>query len=211
MEGDWLVARRQTAGRGRQGRHWDSPEGNFHGSTLVRLGAGDPPAASLSLVAGIALHQAVQNQVPLDETALLKWPNDLMVGAAKLGGILLERSGDAVVCGIGVNLGWAPDVPGRATVSLANLGHRVSVDSFAAELARSFAAALMRWRSLPPLNLCAEWLSCAHPLGTELVRQDSSGNRLTGRFAGLEEDGSLRLRGDDGVVHVISSGEVMLG
>ena len=75
-EGIWLVADRQTAGRGRQGREWFDGHGNFMGSTLVRPGPNDPPAHTLSLMVGIALYDAVLPLVP-DSTALkLKWPND---------------------------------------------------------------------------------------------------------------------------------------
>jgi BirA family transcriptional regulator, biotin operon repressor / biotin---[acetyl-CoA-carboxylase] ligase len=210
-EGDWLVARRQTAGRGRQGRHWDSPEGNFHGSTLVHLRQYDPPAATLSLVVGVALHRAVAGLCPDLSAMQLKWPNDLLVGPAKLGGILLERSGHAVVCGIGVNLGWAPDLPDRATVSLANMGHPIVVDQFAECLAQCFTRAVADWRSQPLADLRANWLARAHPLGTMLSHHDPLGKRLTGCFDGLEDDGSIRLRAPDGALIIINSGEVMLG
>ncbi len=140
----------------------------------------------------------------------MKWPNDLMVGSAKLGGILLERAGNAVVCGFGVNLDWAPEVAGRATVSLANLGCRIGVDKFAERLKYSFAQALCGWRTIPSATLLGDWQSRAHPIGTVLSRVDQQGKRLTGIFDGLEESGSLRLRTPDGALLVISSGEVML-
>jgi BirA family biotin operon repressor/biotin-[acetyl-CoA-carboxylase] ligase len=162
------------------------------------------------LVAGVALSTAVAGHANISELQL-KWPNDLMVGSAKLGGILLERSGDAVVCGIGVNLGWAPRLIDRSTVSLANLGHRASVDHFAARLVECFADGLTAWRGSRLADLRRDWLSRAHPVGTPLSRTDQQGNRLTGTFDGLEEDGSLRLRAPDGALIVMSSGEVMLG
>ena len=81
-EGEWLRAERQVAGRGRQGRVWESPVGNLYASTLVRLRAGDPPAASLALLAAVALHEALSLYMP--GRAILKWPNDVMVDGAKL-------------------------------------------------------------------------------------------------------------------------------
>ena len=107
IEGDWLVALRQDKGKGRHGRTWESLEGNFLGSTLIQLQDGDPPAPALALVAGLALIEAVEVAAP-DMAMMLKWPNDLMLGDAKLAGILLERSGDRVVAGFGVNLAAAP-------------------------------------------------------------------------------------------------------
>ena len=117
VEGDWLVALTQDAGRGRQGREWVSESGNFFGSTLVVLRPGDPSAASLSLAAGLALIEAVDLAAP-GLALMLKWPNDLLLGTAKLGGILLERNGDRVVAGFGVNLGKAPKVEGRDIAAL---------------------------------------------------------------------------------------------
>src|SRR5438093_256869 len=106
-EGLWLRAEQQTGGRGRQGRTWLSPPGNLYASTLVRLTAGDPPAATLSLVAGVALHQVTQAYAP-EVPLQLKWPNDLLANGAKLAGILLERHEDAVIAGFGVNLAEYP-------------------------------------------------------------------------------------------------------
>ena len=117
-EGHWLVADRQSAGRGRQGREWFDGFGNFMGSTVVHLRAGDPLAPTLALVAGLAAYQAVLPHCPDPVPLRLKWPNDLMFAGAKLAGILLEREGDSVIVGIGVNLAIAPQVPGRETLAL---------------------------------------------------------------------------------------------
>ena len=117
-EGFWLVARRQTAGRGREGRTWFDGAGNFMGSTLVRPGPGDPPAPSLALVAGLAVREAVVAYLPDASAAVLKWPNDLLVGGAKIAGMLLEGVERVIVAGIGVNLATAPVIAGRATTSL---------------------------------------------------------------------------------------------
>jgi BirA family biotin operon repressor/biotin-[acetyl-CoA-carboxylase] ligase len=99
-EGDWIVALEQSAGRGRQGRSWVSDRGNFFGSTLIVLRAGDPPPHSLSLIAGLALVEAIDAAAP-EQTVMLKWPNDVMLLGRKLAGILLERNGDRVAAGFG--------------------------------------------------------------------------------------------------------------
>jgi len=108
-EGQWLRAERQLAGRGRLGRNWSDGNGNLFASTIVRLRPDDPAAHTLTLVAAIALAEAVSVFAP--GVATIKWPNDLMVGEAKLSGILLERSGEAVVVGFGVNLASHPVLP----------------------------------------------------------------------------------------------------
>src|SRR5206468_11006236 len=141
-EGDWLIALDQQAGRGRQGRTWLSVAGNFYGSTLVQLRSGDPAAQTLSLAAGLALIEAVDVAAP-DQPLLLKWPNDLMLAGNKLAGILLERSGDRVAVGFGVNLAAAPQLPDREGASL---GGKILPEAFAPLLAASFARLLDLWR-----------------------------------------------------------------
>ena len=113
VEGLWLVAERQTAGRGRQGRTWESPPGNLYASTLVRLRRDDPSAPGLALVAAVALHEVVAAVLTGGRRGglLLKWPNDLLLDGAKLAGILLERADDAVVIGVGVNAQHHPALP----------------------------------------------------------------------------------------------------
>lgn len=209
-DGFWLVADRQTAGRGRQGRTWFDGHGNFMGSTLVRLGPGDPPAPSLALVAGVALHDAVTPLLAVPDAARLKWPNDLLIDGAKLSGILLERSGDAVIIGIGVNLAQAPVVEGRETVALAQLGPAPGRDAFAAQLAACFAAELERWRRFGLAPLVQRWLAAGHPPGTPLVVGEPGEPPLTGSFAGLSDDGALQLRLADGTTRIIHAGEVRL-
>src|SRR3954469_24646435 len=146
-EGTWLRAESQTGGRGRQGRGWDSPAGNLHASTLVRLAPGDPPAPTLALVAAVALHEVAAAFAPGAEL-IVKWPNDLLAGGAKLAGILLEREGDAVVIGFGANLAAAPAGLDRPTTSLAALaGAAPDPATFLDVLAGAFARWLGRWRS----------------------------------------------------------------
>jgi BirA family transcriptional regulator, biotin operon repressor / biotin---[acetyl-CoA-carboxylase] ligase len=205
VEGDWLVALEQDAGRGRQGRQWVSETGNFFGSTIVQLGAGDPPPPSLSLAAGLALIEAVDVAVP-DLPLMLKWPNDLLLGTAKLAGILLERSGDRVVVGFGVNLAVAPMLEGRDTASL---NGALLPQAFAPLLAGSFARILSLWRTSDGEAFARAWLARAHPVGTHLTVHSSAEDKTSGTFDGIEPDGALRLR-RSGDVDVIRAGDVEL-
>ena len=209
-EGDWLVARRQTAGRGRAGRLWEDGAGNFMGSTVVALRPGDPPAQTLALVAGLATAEAVATVPHASAAAMLKWPNDLLVGGAKLAGILLERAGAIVVIGVGVNLLRAPAVPGRTTTALADYNANIEPGDFAELLADSFAEALARWRDGGWDGLRAEWLARAHPLGTALAVNGSDGQPIVGAFAGLGSDGAALLRLADGTTRPIHAGDVEL-
>lgn len=209
-EGDWLVADRQTAGRGRQGRAWFDGHGNFMGSTVVHPGVADPPPASLALLSGLALHEVVAPLVPPPHQALLKWPNDVMIGQAKLAGILLEGVGNSVVIGIGVNLAQAPTVEGRETIALTAFGPAPDRDHFAAVLARQFDLEIQRWRNFGLEPLVRRWLSAAHREGTALRVGEPGTAALEGSFAGLTADGALQLRLADGTTRIIHAGEVRL-
>ncbi|MBX9796153.1 biotin--[acetyl-CoA-carboxylase] ligase [Sphingomonas sp.] len=208
-EGVWLRADRQTGGRGRQGRHWVSPPGNFYGSTLVRLHPGAPPPATLALVAAVALAEAVAVHAPAAPLQI-KWPNDLLLAGAKLAGILLERTGDAVVVGIGVNLAHHPQDLDRPVTSLAALAAAPDPQAFAETLAECFARWLGRWRGegLGPVR--ARWLDRAHPAGTALSVHLPDGTVAEGLFHGLDGDGALILRLADGAHRAIHAGDVFL-
>lgn len=210
-EGDWLVADRQTAGRGRQGRSWLDAPGNFMGSTLVHVSSQDPPAASLSFVAALAVYEAVLPRVGRPRELELKWPNDVLLAGDKFCGLLLEREGETVVVGIGVNLAGAPELADRRARSLAEHGPAPDRDAFAAELAARFDLELGRWRQYGLEPILNRWLAAAHPPGTALTVHEPDGATLSGNFAGLERDGALRLRLADGAVRVIHAGDVMLG
>jgi BirA family biotin operon repressor/biotin-[acetyl-CoA-carboxylase] ligase len=207
-EGEWLVADRQTSGRGRQGRDWIDGAGNFMGSTVVWLAPGDPPPASFALAVALAVYEAVLPLPPDPAPLQLKWPNDLTYAGAKLAGILLEREGEALVVGIGVNLAQAPYIEGRATVALSQLVPTPDRDHFAQVLAASFARERDRWRSYGVEPLTRRWQVAAHPLGTPLTVAPPGEAVLSGSFDGLTEDGALRLRTIDGAIRVIHAGDV---
>lgn len=200
------MALEQQAGKGRQGRTWLSAPGNFFGSTLVQLGREDPPAQSLSLAAGLALVEAIDAALP-GQPVMLKWPNDAMLQDRKLAGILLERSGDRVAVGFGVNLASAPALPDREGASL---GGKLVPQAFAPLLAGSFARLLELWRQSEPVLLGQAWLARAHPVGTPIKVHSGSDEYVDGRFDGIEPDGALRLRRDDGQIDLIRAGDVEL-
>ena len=207
-EGYWLVADRQTEGRGRQGRRWLDAPGNFMGSTVVNLAPGDPLPASLSFVAAMATYEVVVNHLATPQTLLIKWPNDLMLGGAKLSGILLERVGNAAVIGIGVNLADAPRLAGREARHLAAVGPAPGRDAFARDLATSFDREIDRWRQYGLDPLFARLLAASYPLGSILTVHGADGVQTTGEFCGLEPDGALRLRLADGSERAIHAGDI---
>jgi BirA family biotin operon repressor/biotin-[acetyl-CoA-carboxylase] ligase len=161
-------------------------------------------------VAAVALHETACAYAHGAEIRI-KWPNDLLLGGAKLSGILLERIDDAVVIGFGVNLADHPEETARPATSLKSLlGSAPDANAFLADLAAAFERWRDRWRrdGLAPVR--AQWLLAAHPPGTALSTHTASGAWVEGLFDGLDGSGALRLRLADGSSHVIHAGDVFL-
>lgn len=200
----WILADRQGAGRGRRGRVWQSAPGNFLASLLMTTDLSPAHRPRLSFAAALAVHDAVASvraEAGRDPAALtLKWPNDLLLGGAKLAGILLESEGDRMIVGIGVNLAAAPALEDRRTAAL-----DVAIDpvAFLARLAPAFLR--RRGESFPTIR--EAWLERAMPPGSPLAVH-SGDRRLLGRFAGIDEDGALLLEGADGRMERLSAGDV---
>jgi BirA family biotin operon repressor/biotin-[acetyl-CoA-carboxylase] ligase len=197
-----VLAHRQSAGRGSRGRSWTSPEGNLNLSALLRPDAAQEPGR-WALLAGVALHTAL---APHANGLILKWPNDLLLDGAKLGGILIDSQWAAdggvawVVIGLGANLARAPDVAGRHVACLPAPAPRARM------VAAAVLTALDAHLGADTEAICEAWLARAHPVGTMLdVRTPRQ--RVEGAFQGLTARGELRL---GGVAEPISSGEVFL-
>ena len=208
IEGDWLVALEQTAGKGRQGRKWVSAKGNFYGTTLVRLRPGDPPPQTLSLAAGLALIEAIDGAMSA-QPLMLKWPNDLMLArqeARRDPARTQRRAGRGRHRGQSRRL--RRSLPDREA---ADLGGAVSPQAFAPLIAGSFARLLALWRSAESSALVRAWQERAHLPGTRLTVHVGKDETLGGRFAGLEMDGALRLMLDDGTIEVVRAGDINLG
>lgn len=164
----------------------------------------DPPAATLALVAAVALHEVASVYAP-EAGIRIKWPNDLLAGGAKLAGILLEREGEAVVIGFGANLAFHPQDIDRAATSLAALtGAAPEPAAFAEHLGESLSRWLSAWRTGISAVRSA-WLAAAHPVGTALATPEGEG-----LFEGLDESGALRLRLPSGETRIVHAGDVFL-
>lgn len=208
----WITATRQTQARGRRGRRWVSPEGNFAG-TLVLPDTGPPQEAALrSFVMSLALHDALMGLGVPPASLALKWPNDVLLQGGKLAGILLEGAGEALVIGIGVNLAEAPapDMvePGALPpVSLAGeAGLRVGPADFLAALTPAFAAREGEFRSHGFAPIRAEWLARAARLGEEITARLPR-EEITGRFETVDEEGRIVLSTPE-TRHEIAAGDI---
>ena len=225
----WIVARQQTAGRGRRGRAWETPDGNLAASLLLTVDLPRQTAATLGFVAGLALNAAVAEVAPgiavkvgvdgLDEPharLTLKWPNDVLADGAKLAGILLEveeltESRLAIVIGLGVNVAAAPEGLPYPTASLKGLGAEVSAEALFTALSDAWVQFHMIWdggRGLPEIRRL--WLAQAAGLGAPVAVR--LGERiLRGKFETLDEEGRLIVLTDEGVRQAIAAGEVHFG
>ncbi|MFC3441751.1 biotin--[acetyl-CoA-carboxylase] ligase [Sphingobium rhizovicinum] len=208
-EGNWLRAGRQTGGRGRMGRAWESPVGNLYCSTLVRIAPGDPLPHTLALVAANAVHALI---APLCAgQARIKWPNDILVDGAKIAGILLERFGDAIIIGIGINVTHHPTGLDRPVTSLVAQGAAdAEAGALMERLAQLFAHWLGIWRAqgLDPVR--AHWLINAHPTGTPMRVVQPDGEVVEGAFDTLDRQGMLILRLANGESRAIHAGDIIL-
>jgi BirA family biotin operon repressor/biotin-[acetyl-CoA-carboxylase] ligase len=211
----WVTAARQTAGRGRSGRAWSSETGNLFASYVVTIDCPPATAAQLSLVAGVAVIDALADAGDVPGLRL-KWPNDILVGQAKAGGILVEstsrpgRAGTVAVVGVGLNLASAPQDLGRAATFLARHGLALSPRDALCFLAHTMNDWIRIWHGGDGFAPVREaWLERAGPLGEALSVNAASGPQ-SGTFAGLDEDGALLLDTADGRQLSFAFGDVTL-
>ena len=213
-DGHWVIADRQTAGRGRRGRAWSDGAGNLMASVLVRS---DGQVQQLSFVAALALrtaiiaatgHEPVDSAQPLETRIKLKWPNDLLLDGMKVSGILLERAGDALVIGFGANLLRAPSDTERPAISVAGAGVAVASPVAVLEaLIPAFAEYRQLWATQGFDPIRTRWLAAAAGVGDRVAARLGT-ETIEGRFEGLDPDGALTLRLDDGNLRSIHAGEV---
>ena len=213
----WVIARRQTAGRGRAGRTWVSGEGNLQTSLAVICDAPLAMAAQLALVAGVALLDAVQSVSPGAHNIAprLKWPNDILIGGSKAGGILVESTpalgqpGFLAVLGFGVNVATYPRDLGRAATSLSQHGVTANAGEIRTHLAAAMDRWLQVWRQSQGFHEVREaWMARGGEIGESITVQSASGP-VTGTYQGLDATGAL-LASIDGRLQTVTYGDVMI-
>lgn len=216
-EGLAVLAKQQTAGRGRRGRAWESPPGNLFLSLLLRpqlngRGATPAEAATLSFLTAVALLDALDlATVPAKLTC--KWPNDVLVNGAKAAGILLESrtAPDGalgwVTVGIGVNLAWHPEGMPYPVTSLVAHGVTVRPEEFAQWLLARYGYWYGRWQAEGFAPVRAAWLARAQGLGQPVIVRLPDGE-LRGTFVALDDSGALLLELPDGRRQTVTAGDV---
>jgi len=209
----WVVAARQSAGRGRRGRRWVSEPGNLYASLLLTA----PPLPhvwpQLSFVAALALHDAIGECTKTMEAALvIKWPNDVLLGRAKLAGILIEgETGDApaVAIGVGVNCVSHPTDTDYPATDLAAAGASVAPSALFAHLSVQMMERLAQWAAGEGFSTVrADWIARAAGLGED-IRVRLADRELSGRFEALDPDGKMILRLPDGRTATVTAGDTL--
>ena len=210
----WIAAHRQTVGRGRQGRNWQSEPGNLAATLLMPFAGGPADAALLSFTASLAVADTFAALAPGVDVAL-KWPNDVLLNRRKASGILLESVGRTqdgqtlLAIGIGLNLAHHPDVADLRwppTSVAAETGRTPDFDEALSLLATSLDRRLAQHRDQGFARIRADWLARAVNIGQQIeVRLPNE--TLTGRFDGLDMTGALVLEGASGR-RLIAAGDV---
>ena len=207
---EWILALEQTAARGRRGRAWSMPKGNFAATLVLRPTGPLADSALRSFVAALALFDALVAVTGRAEGLALKWPNDVLMNGGKLAGILLESSGAGqgashLAIGIGVNLADAPD-PGsveegalRPVSLLSETGTSVTPEDFLDALATAYAAWEERFVTYGFAPVREAWLARAAKLGQRL-RARMATRELHGVFETVDGEGNLVLQTPEGRV-----------
>ncbi|MGH6988604.1 MAG: biotin--[acetyl-CoA-carboxylase] ligase, partial [Stellaceae bacterium] len=210
--GTLITADVQTAGRGRQGRRWQSPPGNLYASILLRPDRAPAAAAQLGFAASLAAAEALSPLLPPQCEPRCKWPNDVLIEGRKIAGILLESEATGLrlqwlVIGIGINIAAHPADAETPATSLAALGVPALAPS---DLLSAVGEKLLSWyevwqaEGFAPLRVA--WRARADNIGGEIRVRAAAGDER-GRFVDLDEAGALVLENEHGRRH-ISAGAV---
>ncbi len=202
-----LIADIQTAGRGRHGRIWQSPQGNLFLSILLRPEIQAARLGEIAFLVALAVADTVDSVLPVARVAL-KWPNDILLEGAKLSGILIESEltggrADVMVVGIGINIAATPQDTTYPATCLQAHGATAGRDDIADTLLHCFAQRWRQWEDDGFTVIRQDWLARAWSLGAPVtVAADSA--TLTGQFDGIDEAGALLLATDQGLRRVLS-------
>ena len=202
----WIMAERQTAGRGRRGRAWHVPQGNLAATLLLKPKVSQAVTGQLSFAAALAVADMAAHFAPQAGIAV-KWPNDVLADGKKLAGILLEGGDGWLAIGIGVNLAGHPEGTEFPATSLAQLGVAVpSPQEALTVLAARFAHWYDLWMHSGFESLRAAWLARAFGVGAP-IRARLPHETHEGVFEGIDADGALLLN-EGGQVRAIAAAEV---
>lgn len=201
-----ITAQRQTAGRGRRGRKWQSLEGNLFFSVLLEFSLKN--LGILVMASALGLLKTIKEFNPAADVQL-KWPNDVLLNGAKVSGILLEKANaDYMVVGVGVNIVQCPEQSGMLypVISLQKAGIIATPAQFLQKYLEQFAKNIL----LDSANLRQEWLQNAKGVG-QIIKIKQNGVEQTGIFAGIDENADLLLQTKDKIQKIMAGDVFYLG
>lgn len=214
-DGTLFVADRQTAGRGRRGRNWESPGGvNLYFTLLLRPEFAPDTASRVTLVMGLAVAEVIQEHCGLD--ANVKWPNDVVVGGKKVCGILTElglqgSNIDYLVVGVGINVGrqeFPQEIATTATSLVAEKDSEIDRTELLARVLERFEVLYDEFKRTGDLHSLRErYEACLINRNREVRVLDPKGE-YTGMARGISTDGELLVERADGSVEAVYAGEV---
>lgn len=210
----WIRSDAQQTGRGRSGRPWSSPPGNLSATFLFSPTCPRPSFHQLSFVAGLAGYDAIAPHLTDTSALQLKWPNDLLIANAKVGGILIESSSygrdTVVIIGVGLNIVVTPDIKDRAVTQIDRHGQAPPAAAVLLELNAALLHWLQTWNNGANFDLIRQsWLQRAHKIGQPLA-VNTNEQALEGTFQGLADNGALLLALPSGEIRRIEHGDVSL-
>lgn len=210
---EWIVAQRQTAGRGRQGRVWVSDGGNLFATRVVHAACPRNRAPELSFVAALAVHDAVGLVLASGPKVTCKWPNDVLINGRKVAGTLLETEGagdraEWVAIGIGINVARAPAEALFPATSLVAEGGGDDRDAVLGHLNARLAFWLGVWRDQGFGPVRNAWKQVGAGVGEEVTVRLGE-DQVSGRFRDMDAHGALVLELETGEARTITAGDVV--
>ena len=196
----WVIAERQTAGRGRLERSWTSEPGNLYASAL--LPKPDGPSGAMAFVCALAVAETLADFVS-SESISLKWPNDALLSGQKVAGVLCEAVDEHLICGIGINVAHHPEDTRWPATHIGEHYPSAEVDVVFGQLRIRFDEALGNLLRRGWDAVRGSWLTYAYGLGHEVV-VDTGQKRLAGRFRGLGAEGEFLLSTPSGTVPIVA-------
>lgn len=212
-EGTIVVVARQTAGRGRLGRSWLSPEGGAYLSAVLRPQVAPADVSTLTLALGVAVAKSFER---FGARPRLKWPNDVLLETGKVAGILVEMAAEAdrvewLVAGIGANV-LRPSAPaGVGPAYLSDAVGALAPAEVAAAVLDEVADAYAQWVATGFRAFAADYAERDALLGESVAVRDAAGSvKASGVATGVDIGGRLLVRAQDGTVTAVAAGEVTL-
>ncbi len=202
--GAWSIriATNQAAGRGRQGRSWESPNGSVPISVAVPLTSFKPTPSWLSMLTAIALKNSLQKYV--SEPIQIKWPNDCLISSGKFAGILIERTAEYAVIGIGINFFAAPKIASATHLGITD--YLPALADFLLEL----ADLIERAAGLTDEQVRDLVITELSTIGQEVEVQLTNSEQLVGVATGITDQGALVINTDHGLVEVVAGDVIHL-